>query len=151
MLREPAETDWPAILDLANRSVAHVSGAGAQDEWLANRRNRRRGQRQFVLEEEGELMGYGAIEASDDVRGGYRVFIVTTPERRVDAGELLFAHARACLDAEGAAQSWFIEYAEDTPFLRFIEKHGYSEARRFDLPTGLQAVVLSQSHTRSQS
>ena len=36
-LRVVRDDDWPAILAVANRSVAGVAGAGPQDEWLRNR------------------------------------------------------------------------------------------------------------------
>lgn len=151
MLREPADADWPRILELANRSVAHVKDAGPQQEWLANRRKQMRGRQHFVFERKSDVLGYGAIEPNDDVRNGYRVFIVTAPECRADVGETLFAHASAYLDANVAAQSWFIEYAQDAAFLEFIEQHGYAETRRFDLPDGPRVVVLTKSHTRSHS
>ena len=57
-IRELRESDWPALLDLANRSVAHVEGAGSQEVWLENRRNfdtEKRIQHHFVAEQDGSL------------------------------------------------------------------------------------------------
>ncbi len=39
MLRAPGDDDWPAILDLAELSLAELQNAPSQHEWLNNRRS----------------------------------------------------------------------------------------------------------------
>jgi hypothetical protein len=54
--------------------------------------------------------------------------------------ELLGEHA--------STSSWFVEYAQATQLIGFIQSRGYREARRFTLAPGHAAVVLSMPHTR---
>lgn len=151
VLRSVRDLDGPALLALANRSVAHVPGAGRQEAWLHNRRHFDSGrgvQLQFVAEhpESGALLGYGCIES--DPRGEYRLFLVTTPDRLSGVGELLFERGLAVLGELGAQRVWFTEYAGDEPLLRFARKHGFSEFRRFALAGGTEAMTLLKELTR---
>lgn len=147
-LREPTEDDWGAILQVANRSVAYVPGAGLQDEWLHNRRNFDHGrgtQRHFVAESDSVLQGYVAVESGAGPHGrSFRLFVVAAPEHRAAIAPQLFAKAFAVLEELGATDAWFIEYAADEPFLTLIRQQGFTETRRFALPSGTLCVVLTK-------
>ena len=149
ILRDPGERDWPAILELATRSVAAVPEAGAQDMWLENRRSfdtLAGNQRHWVTEEEGVVVGYAGIEsrAGEDPRA-FRVFVVTEPERRADLGHQLLEHALAELVRLAARNAWFTEHAQDVEFIKFLRQHGFQKTDRLDLEDGTEAVILSRS------
>jgi hypothetical protein len=142
-LRDVRESDWPAILDLANASVAHVPGATDQEEWLENRRHfdtAQGSQQHFVAEEAGSgaIVGYGAIES----RPEFRLFVVTLPERLPTVGELLYERALALLREAGAERVWFTELDADRTLLSFAKAHGFGDPRRFALPDGSLATTL---------
>lgn len=149
--REPTEDDWASILELANRSVAYVPGAGLQDEWLRNRRSfdHTRGvQRHFIAESDSTLQGYVGVESGAGAHHrSFRLFVVMAPEQRATIASHLFAKAFSVLAALGATQAWFIEFATDEPFLDLIRRHGFAETRRFALPSGTECVVLSKALT----
>lgn len=144
-LREPRESDWPAILALAIRSVQAVAGAGSQEEWLRNRKRPSPLRRHFVALERGALVGYAAIEPQfDQVPDGYRLFVVALPDRRRDVGDLLYEKIASLLLERNAAEAWFIEYASDQPFLAFLAERGFRKVRSFRLEDGVECVVLSK-------
>ncbi len=149
ILRDLDESDWPAILELANRSVAAVPGAGAQDMWLKNRRSfdALAGiQRHWVAEEEDVVVGYAGIESrSSEDRKSFRVFVVTEPERRAILGHQLMERALAELAQLAARNASFTEYAQDTEFIKFLRQHRFEETNRLELEAGGEVVVLSRS------
>lgn len=144
-LREPHAGDWSAILTLANRSVEAVAGAGTQEQWLRNRQKGSPLRRDFVALEAGTVVGYAALEAEfAQVEHGFRLFVVTLPERRDQIGSLLLAKLEAELAELGAAQAWFIEYARDREFLAFLQRRGFVPRRSFQLDDGVECSVLSK-------
>jgi L-amino acid N-acyltransferase YncA len=151
VMREPREADWPAILGLANRSVAGVPGAGSRDAWAESRRRFDRSagiQRQLVAVDEstGEVVGYGALERrSGDPPDGYRLFVVTAPEQLGRIGELLYRNLVALLRELGARSAWFAEHAADRAFLEFARTRGFREKERRKLEDGAEQAVLSLS------
>ncbi len=141
-IREVRDSDWPEIAALANQSVAHVPGAGDQDEWLANRRRPNASRRHFVVEGPAGIESYAAAEVQPDQ--GARLFLVTAPERREDLAPLLYARLCGELTALCVREAWFIEYADDADFIAYLSGLGFRETRRFALESGSQAVVLSR-------
>jgi hypothetical protein len=152
--RIPTESDWPAILGIANRSVADVPGAGSQADWLENRRNftSHGFQSHFVVDEGDRLVGYGAVEGDDKAPANhYRLFIVTEPDRLEHIGAVIHSRLEALLVELGAAGSWLVEYADDQRLVSFLHTCGYSETRRFTLPSGQTAIVLSKNNAQAVS
>ncbi len=144
--RTPHDRDWPAILDLANRSVADVPGAGTQEEWLHNRRDfpEKGYQYHVVLADGDDVLGYGAMEHAEEAPSdAYRLFVVTLPERLGGIGLQIHGHLHQKLCELGAAGAWFVEYAEDRVLTSFLRDLGYRELRRFLLESGVEAIVLS--------
>ena len=72
------------------------------------------------------------------------MFVVTTPARLDDVGPQLHEFALAALTSLGAQQARFLEYADDTRLIGFVEGLGYRESRRFTLDTGEKVIVLSR-------
>ena len=144
-LREPDDADWPAILKLANQSVGGVAGAGAQGEWLENRRRPTHLRRHVVATEDAAVVGYAALESPEGAaERSYRLFVVTEPEQLARLGPILFERLDVWLAELGAVSAWMVEYADDAPFLRFLEGVGFREARRFRLPSGIACVVVGK-------
>jgi GNAT superfamily N-acetyltransferase len=147
-LRTPEEDDWPALLDLANRSVAGVAGATTQEQWVANRRSFAEVpgvQKHWVAADAatGEITGYVGVEFRSQDESGARLFVVVEPSQRDDVGARLLTHALDVARREGAADVWLIEYGGDDAFLAFLRAHGFSETRRFALADGAEACVMS--------
>lgn len=120
-----------------------MPGAGSQAEWLENRRSfdsARGAQRHFAAEdpESGAVLGYGAIEASPE----FRLFVVTLPEHLPTVGELLYERALALLREAGAERVWFTEYSADRSLLSFARAHGFRDAGRFALESGIDVTSL---------
>lgn len=148
-LRAPRDDDWPAVVDLANRSIADVPGAGAQDEWAANRRTfdqHAGAQQHWVALDPAttDVLGYVAVErrSGDDAA---RLFVVTDPALRDDVGSRLLHHAIETARRDRAHDITMIEYAADEAFIDFLRAHGFTETRRFALPEGGDACVLTLS------
>ncbi|HJN52003.1 MAG: hypothetical protein QGI68_12020 [Pseudomonadales bacterium] len=148
--RSPRDGDWSTILTIANRSVFDVPGAGEQDQWLSNRRSfsKRGFQHHFVLADDHNVFGYGAVEhATDAPPDSYRIFVVTYPEHLQDYGAGIYEYAERKLIELGAANARFVEYAEDHRLNSFILARGYAEIGRFQLDSGQEAVVLSKDYS----
>jgi N-acetylglutamate synthase-like GNAT family acetyltransferase len=147
-IREPHETDWPAILALANESVAHISSAGSQQEWLRNRRSFDRSQgvqQQLIMEASGAPVGYAALECRDLVKlRSFRLFVVCAPQWLETAGEHLYAELQSRLAKLGATDVWFQEYAANAEFITFARRRGFSERRRFVFQ-GTEIIVLAKA------
>ena len=144
-LRPIRDADWPAILELANESVAHVPGAGSQETWHDNRRHfdSKTGiQHQFVAEDpqSGAVLGYAAVESN--LPGEFRLFLVMLPGYLDSLAELLYERCVELLREHDVRRVWFTEYGADEPLLSFARAHGFEEARRFSLPNGPEAVTL---------
>jgi hypothetical protein len=145
-IRDVHERDWPEILEVANASVAHLPGAGTQEEWHANRRHfdASQGTQQHYVAEDPEtlaVVGYGGVEATPE----YRLFLVTRPEQLPTVGELLYERAIGVLADTGAERVWLREYSADRALLSFAKAHGFGDERRFALPDGQQASTLVKS------
>jgi hypothetical protein len=148
-LREPHEDDWPAILELANRSVADVPGAGSQDEWLKNRRSTLgtgASHSHWVATNPSlvEIAGFAAIEEVPKRPGTARLFVVTTPDDRETVGVRLLGHVVETARRRCFSGVYFVEYANDAPFVEFLERQGFGQTRRLPLPEGGEAVVLER-------
>jgi hypothetical protein len=147
-VRAPHEADWPAILAVANESVAGVPGAGPQDEWLRNRRScdlSRGVQQQLVAEASGSLVGYAALEARDPAKPrSFRLFVVCAPQLLETVGARLYAELHGRLAKLGAAEAWFQEYAAGAELIAFAGNRGFAERGRFVLQD-VELIVLAKS------
>ena len=147
--REVREDDWRRVLDLANRSVAHVDGAPTQDAWLANRRAfaaKSMVPRQWcaLATDTHQLVGFLAVERGPDSPAA-RLFVVTDPADRDNVGLQLLYRGLAIARDDGATSAYLIEYASDAPFLSWLRDHGFTESRRISLPEGGEACVMAVS------
>jgi N-acetylglutamate synthase-like GNAT family acetyltransferase len=147
-IREPHETDWPAILAVANESVARIPGAGPQDEWLRNRRSfdlARGVQQQLIAEASGSPVGYAALESRDPAKPrSFRLFVVCAPQLLETVGEHLYAELQSRLRKLGATDVWFQEYASDAEFIAFARRRGFSKRGCFAFQ-GTEIIVLAKS------
>jgi hypothetical protein len=147
-IREPDGTDWPAILALANESVARIPGTGPQDEWLRNRRSfdlSKGLQQQLIADASGYPVGYAALEARDPGKPrSFRLFVVCAPQVLETVGEHPYVELQSRLRKLGAADVWFQEYASDAELIAFARRRGFSERSRF-VSQGAEIIVLVKS------
>ena len=148
-LRPPVDDDWPGILDVANRSVAAVPGAGTQEGWLANRQafDAATGEQEHWVavtnDVSAHIVGYVGVERRAGEEHA-RLFVVTDPADRDDVGSRLLRHAIDVARKAGAIRASLVEYASDGAFVAFLLAHGFVEERRFALPAdGGDACVMS--------
>lgn len=147
--RAPSETDWPAVLALANASVAALPHVGPQEEWLGKRRGfdaATGAQHHLVAVRDGVVEGYGSTESgAGSGPSSYRMYLVTRPEHYASVGQVLYEALSAGLQERGATEAWLIEHVGDRAVVPFVLERGFREARRMRLPEGTEALVLTKS------
>lgn len=131
LFRPVAQSDWPAIGRVADQALPHAAEGNRQ--WLEARRSLdelRRRRRQYVVQEDGEIVGYGAIEEDDE--GRWRLFVVMSAERLNGApGNHTFARLLLEARAAGADALWMREEASDTAMATFARRHEFVETQRY--------------------
>jgi GNAT superfamily N-acetyltransferase len=152
-LRAPADDDWPAILALAELSLAELPNAPSQQEWLNNRRSFTPAdgiQQHFVATSDDRIVGYACIEyrnkaahRREPVDGAYRLFVVVAPSARTTLGTHLLAKLRDCLIDLGARRAWLLEYEADAGFISYLEQMGFLRLANFKLDDGTSVVELA--------
>lgn len=147
-LRKAVETDWPAILEVANAVMPE--SPRENQEWLSNRmRFDQTGytRRHYVALDAatGKVIGYGAVEGGQET-GRYRLFIVMPADLlAIGAGDLLYNQLIVDLSTLHASSIWARESAHDAAMLSFLSQHGFQETSRFPLPNGgVEAVVMEK-------
>lgn len=129
-LRPVTTTDYPALLACADAAVP-FDRPGNRD-WLAYRQNfdETTHFRWHVLaEEEGQAVGYGALEQQGDNLATLRLYVVTAHERLVDVGNRLVEAAMGNVPA-GTTKLFVREYDQDKPVRDFFNTHGFVETMR---------------------
>jgi N-acetylglutamate synthase-like GNAT family acetyltransferase len=146
-LRAPAADDWPAILALAESSLAELPKAPSQQEWLSNRKSFSPSdgiQRHFVATSGERVVGYACIEhRAKTAEGIYRLFVVVAPSARTTLGTMLLAKLRESLIDLGARRAWVLEYEADAGFISFLEGMGFARSTNFKLDDGIPVVELT--------
>jgi N-acetylglutamate synthase-like GNAT family acetyltransferase len=146
-LRAPTDDDWPAILILAEQSLAELPNAPSQQEWLNNRKSFSASdgiQQHFVAISSERIVGYaGAERRNEFAKGGYRLFVVVAPSARSTLGTMLLAKLRECLISLGARRAWFQEDEAQKQFISYLEEHGFVQVERFRLDDGTWIIRLA--------
>ncbi|MEX0749692.1 MAG: hypothetical protein WD359_02700 [Dehalococcoidia bacterium] len=149
LFRPVAPSDWIQIGRVAHEALPNA--ADDNREWLDARRSldelsRRR--RQYVVQEDGAVVGYGAIEEDVD-DGRWRLFVVMSPERLNGApGNQTFARMLSEARAVGAETLWMREEASDLAIATFARRHELVETQRYTagpLPVVVYERELSQA------
>ncbi len=145
--RVPRDDDWPAILNLAELSLAELPIAPRQNEWLHNRRSFSQSdgfQQHFVATVGERIVGYaGAEHRSKAADGVYRLFVVVEPSARATLGTMLLARLRECLITLGARKAWFLELEADARFISYLEQMGFVRVKSSSLDHGMPLVELT--------
>ncbi|MGE4606275.1 MAG: hypothetical protein AAEJ52_06000 [Myxococcota bacterium] len=128
-VREVRDGDWDAIAYLASNEVQEGDHSGGIDgPWIATRRSKDRQSRLAVAEREGSIVGFCAIERTEDEPSDlYRVFIVTdwsTGSREVP--EKMLSHVDTLLREVGAAKAWMREVSSDRALVQFAIDSGFA-------------------------
>lgn len=141
------DADWPAILDLAHRSLSELPSVPRQDEWLHNRQSWSPSdgyQHHFVAALRERIVGYAAAERGNgSAQDVYQVFVVVAPSDRPSLGTILFEKLRERLLELRARRAWMIELAADRGFISFLHGLGFVSANSVGLPDGTTAVRLA--------
>jgi SAM-dependent methyltransferase len=146
ILRPPGDDDWPAILDLAHRSLSELPDAPPQEDWLRNRRAfpQQTGKQHHLVAVAGDqVVGYAAAEQRRGAaEGEYRLFIVVAPADRATLGRMLFEQLREFLLGANQRRGWMLEYVADSDFLSFLEELGFVRVESFNLTDSSPVVRL---------
>ena len=128
-IREPRDVDWQSIAHLASNEVQEGDHSGGIDgDWIANRRSVDCERKDAVLESEGLIVGYCAIERqAADPAMSYRAFLIADWSH-VDpvVPEALLSHVEALLLEVGAQTAWMREVADDRQLSRFLIARGFT-------------------------
>jgi hypothetical protein len=145
-LRDPRESDWEQIAQLADVAVSHLEGAPTQEEWVRNRRSFGGPRRHHVALVEGEVAGYAGIEASGAVLEGdaARLFLVTAWTGSLAAALALYDWALGEAVRVGVTSVWMREYASDRPLLDFFAARGFEMGKPYEVG-GFQVVNVGFS------
>jgi hypothetical protein len=147
ILRASRDDDWPAILDLANRSLEEFAAAPRQHQWMKNRRAFSPSdgiQEQFVACSGERIVGYACAERRNSAdEGWYRLFVVVEPSVRATIGRILFGKLRERLISLGARHAWMKEFEADAGFVAYLEGIGFVRGRTIDLDDGNRAAQLT--------
>jgi hypothetical protein len=144
--------EWATIMTLAEASLAGMTMAPSQKEWLDNRRSFTESggvQHQLVATLGKRIVGYATAEHppawmrnSEDATGQYRLFIVIDPASRMTLGVRLLERLRDLLVNLKASRAWFQEYEADTGLISFLEANGFVRASAFQIEDGTRIVRL---------
>jgi L-amino acid N-acyltransferase YncA len=143
ILRPAAPADWPAIFEVAMQAVPFAEEENR--EWWDNRQafdDSARTRIHVVAEdEEGEVVGYGAVEQGPE-DNMYRMFVVGAPPIiQAGLGDQLYDHMLAALSTLDVWLIWVRELTMD-PIVDFFRGKGFQERERFLMDNGLEAIVL---------
>ncbi len=145
ILRTPTEADWQPILAIADRASPWKKAHNPA--WLAARQTRlKQGLLRFhVLAEgeNGELLGYAALEAGEKP-GWLRVFLVVTPENLETVGKRLYGCLEARIRLECPEGLWLREEPGDSELLAFFTQKGFQETFRGPVADSLQIVIAEK-------
>jgi N-acetylglutamate synthase-like GNAT family acetyltransferase len=147
LFRAPRTDDWPAILSLAELSLAETPIVPSQLEWLNNRKSFSPSdgiQQHFVGTSSDRIVGYACIEHLDKTDDGeYRLWVVVAPGARATLGTTLLASLRERLLSVGARRARMAEYEADVGFISYLETMGFARLNSFKLEDGNPVVELS--------
>ena len=134
-IRDVRDTDWPSIAWLASNEVQQADHSGVDHLWVEKRRSFDGFREQAVLESDGSIVGYCAIErAADDADDTYRVFLVADWDKALrEIHESLFAQVESMLLGAGARQAWMRELSGDLELLGFVKQKGYRASPPYTL------------------
>ena len=145
--RAPRDDDWPAILVLAELSLAELPIVPSQREWLQNRRSFSQAdgvRRHFVATSGERIVGYACAEHRNRAADSeYRLFVVAEPSARATLGTMLLAKLRERLISLGARRAWFQELEADAGFIAYLEQKGFVRGPSFNLDDGSVLVRLT--------
>ena len=144
--------EWSAIMTLAEASLAKMTMAPSQKEWLDNRRSFAESggvQHQLVATLGKRIVGYASAEHppawmrdKEGAAGQYRLFMVVEPDSRATLGRRLLERLREFLTDHGARRAWFQEYEADAGLIAFLEERGFARASAFQIEDGTRIVRL---------
>ena len=104
-----------------------------QHEWVNARKSFGGERRHHLLESDGDIIGYCAIELSDrDAGRSFRAFVVTDWREGPDNAAILYQQVLDDLRTVGATHAWMREYASDAPLISFFRERGFGVGEPFE-------------------
>lgn len=130
------EDHYRLLRSLSNYQVPQ--NPNGNEEWLRNRRAfdetaRRRRHYVAVHIPTSEPVGYASLEQQAKGSPHYRMFLVFDPGRwgYSDLGDFMYQRLLADALEMGAKTLILVEYANDLPFLNFLQERGFVEVQHF--------------------
>lgn len=142
-MRAAEESDWPAILQMADQALPHSKPENKA--WLHRRQTfniERFLRRHYIAESEenGQVLAYGCIEEGPEAEK-FRVFVVMAPDRLASLGQKVYDRLLEDLREVQAQSLWVREEADD-PVLGLFRQQGFQQTAQFQIPNGREIVVL---------
>jgi len=139
------EEDWGRINWLASDSVQEADHSQLDAEWTRKRREFAHEGLQSVVEKEGRVVGYCALER-DESKDGFRVFLVADwGLGAVDLHDSLFDELERLISNAKTRKVWMRELAGDAKLIDFVVSKGFSVDKRYEFD-GLQLVNLVKEY-----
>ncbi len=147
--RKVVEADWSVIGWLASDEVQDGNHAGWDGEWVAQRRSFVGTRLDSVAGQNGEIVGYCAVERGEAETGrSYRAFLVADwrPQNRT-IHEALLGKVEEFVNQEGADRVWMRELTGDRRLLDFVTEHGFELGKPYTIG-GREIVNASRELSR---
>lgn len=144
-VRTVREDDWRKIDYLASNEVQEGEHTAFENEWTVRRRDVSVDRFHFVLEENGEVVSYAALE-KDSADKGYRMFLVMdwSGEDRLFADQSIEEIERIARE-QGINYVWMRELEDDKTLVTYVQSCGFVIDKRYNLD-GYRFVNLSKGY-----
>ena len=146
--RPVQKEDWDRINWLASDSVQEADHSQFDAEWTRKRREFAHEELQSVVEKDGKVVGYCALEI-DESKDGFRVFLVADWSLgAIDLHTSLFDELERLISNAKTRKVWMRELAGDATLIDFVVSKGFSVEKRYEFD-GLQLVNLIKDYENS--
>lgn len=132
MIARPVEErDWSRVAWLASNEVQEADHTNLEAEWVRHRREFAGERVDSVLERDGDVIAYCALENVAEFPG-WRVFIVLDwSTNDVEVQEAAHRQIEILAEQVGTQRLWLRELAGDLALLKFFAAKGYVEEKRY--------------------
>src|SRR5947209_6551796 len=131
--------DFDSLLALANQAVP-FDRRGNQ-VWLDQRKafdDSRRLRHHYIADDDGIVVGYGALEQQGEDPHVLRIYVVCSPDNmQGPVGESIYVQLLRDANVLNASLLWAREYVQDLPIREFFIKQGFGITEQVTMPDHL--------------